>query len=207
LNLAWNTTKVLITGNSGSGKTVFWTRYLIGSEARWKFAFDHDGQLSHRLKVRPARTLGEVAQASAKGWCIYDPSVMYPGRLAEAFEFFTRYVFEAAKATRGRKLFACDELQQFVPSRQFPAAFAAILQTGRVYELDAAFISVAPNMVHTEIRNQATEVVAFTTMGESAVGFLEAEWGFQGEDLRRLPQFHFIARRKAGGEVRGVVTP
>lgn len=25
--------------------------------------------------------------------------------------------------------------------------------------------------------------------------------------LRQLPQFHFIARRKAGGEVRGVVTP
>ena len=87
-------------------------------------------------------------------------------------------------------------------TRQRPA----ILQTGRLYELGAAFINVAPNMVHNEIRNPATEVVAFTTMRESAGGFLEAEWGFRDEDLRRLPQFHYTARRKAGGEVRGVVT-
>lgn len=93
-----------------------------------------------------------------------------------------------------------------MPSRTFPKDFAAILQTGRVYELDAAFISIAPNMVHPEIRNQATEVVAFNTVGELAVNFLETEWGFRGEELRRLPQFHWIARRKAGGELRGRVT-
>ena len=34
---------------------------------------------------------------------------------------------------------------------------------------------------------------------------LEAEWGFRGEELRRLPKFHYVARRKAGGEIRGVV--
>jgi hypothetical protein len=60
-------------------------------------------------------------------------------------------------------------------------------------------------MIHPEIRNQASEVVAFCTVGESAVGFLEAEWGFRGEELRRLPKFHYVARRKAGGEIRGVV--
>lgn len=75
-----------------------------------------------------------------------------------------------------------------------------------MYELGAAFINVAPNMVHTGTRNQATEVVAFTTMRESAGGFLEVEWGFRDADLRRLPQFHHTARRKAGGEVREVVT-
>lgn len=94
-----------------------------------------------------------------------------------------------------------------MPSRTFPADFPAIPQTSRVYELDAAFISIAPNRVHPEIRNQATKVVAFNTVGELAVRFLAMEWGFRGEELRRLPQFHWIARRKAGGELRGTINP
>ena len=36
--------------------------------------------------------------------------------------------------------------------------------------------------------------------------FLEDEWGFRGEELRVLPKFHYIARRKAGAEERGVIT-
>ena len=62
-------------------------------------------------------------------------------------------------------------------------------------------------MVHPEIRNQASEVVAFSTIGDAAVTFLEDEWGFRGEELRALPQFHYIARRKAWAEERGVIAP
>ena len=62
-------------------------------------------------------------------------------------------------------------------------------------------------MVHPEIRNQAFEVVAFSTIRDGAVTFLEDEWGFRGEELRALPQFHYIARRKAGAEERGVFAP
>lgn len=206
MNLAWNPTKVLITGRSGSGKSVFWTKYLLGSDARWKFVFDHDGQLSHRLGARPARTLDDLSAYAARGFCLFEPSLIFPGRLPEAFEFFCRFVFEAGQGVRGRKLFACDELQKFCPSRQLPEAFAAILQTGRVYEIDAAFISVAPNRIHPDIRNQASEVVAFNSVGTGAVELLENEWGFCGADLRALGKFEFIARRDTGGEVRGRVS-
>jgi len=44
-------------------------------------------------------------------------------------------------------------------------------------------------------------------IGDAAVTFLEDEWGFRGEELRALPQFHSIARRKAGAEERGVIAP
>lgn len=205
MNLAWSPTKVLITGTSGSGKTLYWTKYLLGSRARWKFVFDHDGQLSARLRCRPARQPDQVAHYASRGFCLYDPSEMWPGRLSDGFDWFCQFVFEACKNVRGSKLFACDELQSFVPSRGWPEPFAAILQTGRVHEIDTAFISVAPNAVHPEIRNQATEVVAFSTVASGAVDFLQTEWGFDGEELRQLPQFRFIARRKAGGTVRGRV--
>jgi hypothetical protein len=118
-----------------------------------------------------------VAAASARGWCIFDPSLMFPGRLEEAFDWFTRLVFLAAKEVRGRKLFACDELQNFVPSRELPQWFAAVLQTGRIYELDAAYIAIAPNMCHQQLRAHASECVAFNTSESGAVDLLTAEWG------------------------------
>ncbi len=121
---------------------------------------------------------------------------------ADACEFYPRYVFNCAKGVCGRELHAGDELQQSVPSRTFPPVFAVLLQTGWVHELDAAFINIAPNMVHPEIRNQATEVVAFNTIGVPAISFLEEEWGFNGDELRRLSQFRRVARRKTGGELR-----
>ena len=89
-----------------------------------------------------------------------------------------------------------------MPSRELPQWFAAVLQTGRIYELDAAYISVAPNMAHQQIRAHASECVAFNTSESGAVELLTAEWGFNRDELRRLPKFHFIARRRAGGVIR-----
>jgi len=41
----------------------------------------------------------------------------------------------------------------------------------------------------------------------TAVTFPEDEGGFRGEELRALPQFHYVAGRKAGAEERGVIWP
>jgi hypothetical protein len=207
MNLAWSPTKVLVTGCSGTGKTLFWSRYLQGAPARWRFIFDHDGQLSHRFGVAAINSRQGLERSAESGWCIFDPVQMFPGDAAAGFEWFCTFAMNASKRLAGRKVFACDEVQSFVGSRSWPKPFAAILQTGRVYEIDAAFIAVSPNVVHAEVRNQATEVVAFQTTSEPAVRFLESEWGFLASELRSLPRFHFIARRKGGGEVRGVIRP
>lgn len=190
--------KLLVTGRSGSGKTTFWVRYLLGTPAGLKFVFDHEGELSHRLGVPPAVNVDQLGQAAASGWCIYDPAAMFPGRLEEAFNFFCEFAFTVATRIPGRKIFACDELQKLVGTAKVSTELAMVLETGRRYGLDAAMISQQPNLIHNRIRNQVTEVVTFQQMDPNAVEYLEAV-GFEPEQIRALRPGSFLARNLNSG--------
>jgi hypothetical protein len=209
MNLEHKSSKVLITGQSGTGKSTFWTRYVLGHGAAFKFVFDHEGEISFRLHHRAAFTAGELGVAAASGFCIFDPSRMFAGRLPEAFAFFCRFVFDfsshlKAYASRG-KLFACDEVQQFLTPGAVPAEFATVLECGRRYSLDVVCVAQAPNILHNRLRNQLSEVVAFRALDENALRFLEGV-GFQPESVRRLPDGAFIAANlRSGRQVPGRV--
>jgi hypothetical protein len=144
----------------------------------------------------------ELGAGLARGWCVFEPSALFPGRLPEAFEFFCDYTFEVSRRLGGRKLFACDELQRLVGTMFLSDRLAAVLETGRVYGLDAAMIGIAPNLLHNRIRNQVTEVVTFQHMDPAAMSFLEA-FGFDPGQVRALPRGAFIARNDAGGQTAG----
>jgi hypothetical protein len=204
MQLAHRPLKLFVTGLSGSGKTVFWSRYVVGAKASAKFVFDHDGQFSYRLRITPARTLQELEAAAARGWCVFEPSELYPGQTCEAFAMFCDFAFSCAKELPGRKLFACDELQTLVGTNSTTTEFQSVVETGRVYGLDLAAISIAPNLIHNRIRGQATEVVSFRTMESNALAWLE-ERGFDPEAVKNLPKGSYLCRTNDGGESAGRV--
>lgn len=205
MDLSHKPAKLLVTGASGSGKTTYWTRFLLGVPARYKFVYDHQGELAYRLKFTPATDLDSLADGTLRGWGVFDPARMFPGRTPEGFAFFCDYAFNASTRLAGRKLFACDELQALTDTNTFSAELALVLETGRRYQLDAAMISQAPNLLHNRIRNQLTEVVTFRHGDERALDWLVAA-GFGADAVRALPPGQYLARNLAtGGEARGRV--
>ena len=182
-----------MTGRSGTGKTTYWIRYLLGTKAACKFVFDHEGELAFKLRAKPARSSEELAEAVDTGWCIFDPAVLFPGRTQEGFDFFCDFCFQAATRRPGRKIFACDELQKLVVTTGISLELSTILETGRRYGLDAAMISQQPNLLHNRIRNQLTEVVTFSQIDPCAVDWLQSA-GFNPDAVRVLRPGEFIAR-------------
>lgn len=199
MNLAHEPSKVLVTGQSGSGKTTFWTRYVCNTAARVKFIYDHEGEFSHRAGIAPARTIEELGKAAGTPWCIFDPSTMFEGDAESGWEFFCDFAFSVSKRIRGRKLLATDELQKITDHHKLQKAFATVLETGRRYELDTAFIAQQPNLLHNRVRNQLTEVVSFLQLDHNAIGWLEGV-GIAGETLPTLPPGSFLFRNLRTGE-------
>jgi hypothetical protein len=60
-----------------------------------------------------------------------------------------------------------------------------ILERGRRRGIDTLLVTQQPNVVHNRVRNQITEVVAFSQADENAVKFLE-DLGFDGQEIRSL---------------------
>jgi hypothetical protein len=194
--------KLLVTGASGTGKTTYWTRYLLGTQARVKLVFDHEGEFAYRQKVPAATTPEALADGCARGWGIFDPSAMFPGDLPRAFDFFCEFAFEVATRLPGRKVFACDELQKLVGTQQVSRELALVLETGRRYGLDAALISQQPNLIHNRIRNQLTEVCTFRQIDHACLDWLESA-GFDTEAVRLLEPGQFSCRSMVDGGVSG----
>lgn len=197
--------KLLVTGKSGYGKTTYWLRALLGTPADCRFIFDHKGEVAHRLGARPAFTEDDLAQGVADGWCVFNPSVMFKGRLPDAFNFFCEFAYDMACEMPGRKIFGADELQQFVGTNSMPPELAAVIEDGRIRGLDAMLITSQPNLIHNRVRFQTTEVVTFFMDEERPLDPLIA-WGFNEQEVKSLDRFNFIQRIPSlGTQERGSV--
>lgn len=93
------------------------------------------------------------------------------------------------------KLFACDELQEFVGTHTIERFFKRILQRGRRRGLDLVAVSHQPNELHNLIRGQFTEVVSFVQCEREAIAWRVA-YGFQEGTLRRLVPGQYVCRRR-----------
>lgn len=171
MNFAHKSRKVLITGGSGTGKTTYFLALVQGWKAQ-QFIFDHEGEFSHRTKTRPCVRVNDF-----KGPVIcFDPAWCFPGKTPEAFSFFCDFAFTYATKKKGKKVFCCDELQKLIGTSkdEIPPELCTILETGRRYELDFCAISQSPNLIHTRVRNQLTEIVCFRQIDERATRFVES---------------------------------
>lgn len=198
MNFLHKSSKILITGASGTGKTEFFSRYLANTRAERRFIFDHEGEFQERFGLPAAFDLDALVKHSEESWTLFDPSEMFPGALPAAFDFFCDYVFEFSRSFPGRKIFACDELQKMVGTNTITPELATILETGRRYELDCVFLSQQPNIIHNRVRNQLTEIVTFAQSDSNALKFIE-ESGFDAESVRQLPEGSWRSRHTRRG--------
>lgn len=206
MQIAHVASKVLVCGRSGSGKTTFMLRYLLGLPAHvTRFIWDPEGELAQRLALAPATGPGELGICAVRRWVVYSPDRMFPGDQPRGWEFFCRWAWEAAARLPGRKVFCADELQRWTSTAKVSPGAALVLETGRRYGLDLVAATQQPNIIHNRWRNQMTEVVAFAGHDERALEPL-AEWGFDVEAVRHLPDGSFIARNvKTRGQASGKV--
>jgi hypothetical protein len=187
------------------GKSTYFSRVLSHHPSQWKFIFDHEGELQHRLGLSAVTEPSELSGAVEGRWVVFDSSKVWPGRTFEAFDFFCDWVFEVSQQLRGPKLFCCDELQKLTDTRQVSLPFSTLLETGRRYEIDGLMVSQAPNLLHNRIRNQLTELVTFAHLDSNAIAFLE-DVGLKAQDVRELSPGQFIALNlSSGGSTRGAV--
>lgn len=210
MRIAHKPTKLLVTGRSGTGKTTFILRYLAGAIAEKVFIYDHQSEFSERLGLEPLpltlAALGEHADRHRVTIC--DPSLTRtPAALG--FELFCQFCREYAQLLPApcSTLLVCDELHrlQETTATGLPESFVDVLEFGRRDGLDVLIASQAPNLLHNRIRNQITEVAAFSLIDERAASWLEPV-GVDADDLRRLPRGQYIyINLDTGDQRRGVV--
>jgi len=192
MNLLHKANRVLIVGQSSTGKTEFFSRYVLNSGHDYHFIFDQEGEMPLRLGGRHARTAQDLFLALDARFVIFDPSDMFPGETAAGFDFFCDWCFEVSKQLPGTKLFAADELQKIIGTNTYPPEFALVNETGRRHGLDSVYISQQPNLIHNRTRAQMTEVVTFRMSDKRAMEWL-VEYGFDDDEVRGLPDGQWIA--------------
>jgi GTPase SAR1 family protein len=196
---------LLVIGTGGYGKSTYAEKFVANApDTSCVFLFDPDGDFAEEMDLTPCTTPAEIDQAVKTGFVCYDPTEMYPGETEKGLEYFCRYAYERSDRLPGRKFLVIDELWEHCDGGPLPKALKVCVKKGRHVRLDCVFISHTPNEVHNSIRAQVTEVVCFNVMVDDG---LAQKWlknfGFDLDELRQLPQFHYIARNKRGGETRG----
>jgi hypothetical protein len=192
-----------IFGASGYGKTEWCLRWLRKERAACRFIFDPENEFAHSLKSYNSTNPATMAEQMRSGWCIFDPAEMFRGDWSAGFEFFCAFAFEASKRFRGRKVFVCDEAWRYLKTHELPPPVEELVCTGRRQEIDFVTISQFPNRINGVMRDNLTDVVCFRLVTENTLRF-PTEFGFDPEQIRRLPRFDFIRRSQAGPETRSV---
>jgi hypothetical protein len=191
--------RIAIFGRSGSGKTTWCAQYAANHRSARKFFFDPEGEFARRFGVSPARTPEQLDAALARGWVCYDPSAHYAGQEVEALEYFCHWVSAVCEQLGGTKLLVIDEFQEFVSAGRTGRWLGHVLKRGRRRGIDVITCGQAPCECGTQLRRQITTVVAYNFTESADVDWL-ADYGFDADKVRSLPQFHRIIRDCWGRE-------
>jgi len=202
MQLDHNRHGLVIAGRSGSGKTSYLARYLRGAPAQVRFVFDPDGPLTMRLGAHSSAIAWDpvgMVDRLGSGWVIFNPSRMFPGDNRAGFDFFARWAWNVSGKMRGRKIFASDEIQKYVPPTGAPGEGCALVwDTGRQHGLDSAVIAQGGNRVHELIRAQTTELVTFQLVSRRGLEW-PGDLGLDLKELQALGKGEFIAFDLEGG--------
>lgn len=206
MNIQRKASHVQVYGQSGTGKTSYSERYIIGSHHDRVFIFDHEAEFCSRLHLLPCYTYTDIlVRARNERILCFDYSVAWEGRLEASFDAFCSWVFGVCKSSLSSQecesLFVCDELQKVVGPHSCPQPLKTIMQTGRRYCLDSLIMSQQPNEIHNTVRTQATELAVFKLQDFNAQKFV-SEIGMNVEEILRLRDLHYIWRNCKTSEVR-----
>lgn len=206
MNIIRKASHVLIAGNSGSGKTTYAERYIIGSHHPRVFLFDHQGEFTERLHLPPVLSFDRIRpRAETERLVCYDYSQEHPGRLEECFDGFCDEVFDISRyhlePMKFDCLMVCDEVQKCSSNANCPKPLKNILQTGRRFGVDSCCITQQPNRIHNEQREQVTELVLFNLMDENSLKFV-AQMGKNTEEVQALKPLEYKWYNLRTGEER-----
>ena len=111
--------------------------------------------------------------------------------------------FRAIVAGRaaGRKICLVDEVWRYCHPGFIAPELAAVVQTGRKWELETVFATQRPQRVNESILGEVTEAVSFHLIGSNAVDKLADNYELDPEELGRLPAGHYVSRNMQSGAV------
>ena len=193
----------ICAGLSGTGKSTFALRYTINDDFAVRFFFDPDGEFCDRLNLDPAHDGFSLGVQLCRGWVVFDPHPMFPGRIEEAFRFFCEWAFEISGRVPGRKVLVVDEVWKYCTPSSIPPELSTVNQTGRKRGLGLLVNTQLPNKINGSILNEVSEMVCFRLQAKAALDKV-AEYGFSPDQVKQLPDLCFIARNlDSGGELNG----
>lgn len=211
MNILRKASHVAVGGNSGSGKTTYGERYIVGSHHARVFIFDHQDEFNQRLHVHPVLSFDAIrSRAETERIICYDYAHEFPGKLNESFDLFCEEVFDISKHYLEPAgvdcLFVCDEVQKCSSPNNCPQPLKNILQTGRRVGCDSLCLFQQPNRIHNEHREQVTELVLFNLMDENSLKFV-AQMGKNTEEIQALKPLEYKwYNLRTGEERKSVIT-
>ncbi len=195
---------IVCAGCGQTGKSTFALRYLLNAPIDFRFIFDPEEEYAQRLGLAPARTAHELSMALMRGWVLFDPHDLFPGRRDEAFAFFCEWTFDKCSALPGKKMLGVDEVWKYCSPQSIPPELATVCQTARKRGLGLLVNTQHPTKLNGSILSEVSEFVCFRLQYERALT-LAAERGFNPDQVQALPDLHFISRTDQGGELRGAI--
>jgi hypothetical protein len=155
------------------------------------------------LELEPAWDADGLGIQLCRGWVIFDPHPMFPGRVQEGFDFFAEWACAMSGSLPGRKVLVVDEVWKYCTPTSIPPGLALATQTGRKLGLGILVNTQLPNKINGSILNEVSELVCFRLQLKPALEKVQ-EYGFDPDQVRQLPDLCFIARNlDSGGELSG----
>lgn len=192
-------------GCGRTGKSTFAVRYLLNAPLDVRFVFDPEGEYSQRLQIPIATSGYDLSLMLCKGWVLFGPHQLFPGRLDEAFKFFCEWSFDQASAIPNvRAVLVVDEVWRYANPQNMPIELSTVVQTGSKRGLGLLCNTQIPNKLNGAILNECSEFVCYRLNSPQALATVE-ERGFNPEEVSTLPNYHFISRTDIGDEVRGKI--
>lgn len=196
MNIERKASHILTCGKSGTGKSTYNLRYIIGSHHDRVFIYDHQGEFAERLHLLPVYDMNSFRErAKTERLLAFDYSKNYEGQLEEAFDMFCDNVFDLCKRylepQNVESLFVCDEVSKVSTTAECPKPLKNIMQTGRRYNLDSALMSQQPNRIHNEMREQVTELVMFNLIDVNSLKFVK-QMGLDEQPIIQLRELEYI---------------
>ncbi len=203
MNLAFNSKKILICGQSGQGKSTYFARLLANAHTYYGkvFVYDHQGEMAVRLNKPSAFTPDDLGKQFEQGFVCFDPSELFQGDLCSGWDFFCEWVFERCQKNIGcPKLIAVDEIQMLSSTAEQSWEQCCVVETGRKWELDFLAVSQQLNLIHNRLRNQLNEMVVFRQEEKLILDVLKQK-GFDIDEVAALQKGHFILKSFQTGEI------